>query len=50
MDTARDRYNNKIKNFRENVNMNHVLSERFLSLFVTNHSQAYYNLLAADIA
>ena len=39
--TARDRYNNKIKNFHEDLNMNRVLSERSLSLFSTKYSQAY---------
>ena len=46
--TVRGRYNNKNKNFQEDVNMNRALTERFLSLFATEHSQAYYTLLMGD--
>jgi hypothetical protein len=45
---AKDTYNNKNKNFQEDANMNRALTERFLSLFATEHAQAYYQLLLAD--
>ena len=45
---AKYTYNNGNKNFQEHVNMNRALTERFLSLFSTEHTQAYYTLLAQD--
>jgi hypothetical protein len=45
---AKDTYNTANKNFQEDANMNRALTERFLSLFATEHAQAYYNLLLAD--
>ena len=34
---AKDTYNIRNKNFQEDANMNRALTERFLSLFVTEH-------------
>ena len=45
---AKDTYNIGNKNFQEDANMNRALTERFLSLFSTEHSQAYYTLLMGD--
>ena len=49
MAAAKDRYNNKNKNFQEDVNMNRALIKCFLSLFTPVHSQACYTVLVADL-